>query len=311
MLRVNHLVWERTLRKNNRYTLTLIDAKFHTKSRLLGPDGRPLWRETTALDVALLLADAELILDLEKVAQHERVQRKSQLAPRRAELARECIRRFPGLEKLAEKIDRERLFYECATRRLGAPLEDREIRRRLREAATTLKRLFQKQSENPLYRIDDSEEMHDLKRKYSKWQRILTEEPPYIMISFVVPWHRFACQIAILLTTLAWPFWGTDLMRARSHDQPTVQFVQQALDYIGVKTITRAAIFKVLSTEGGLRTSVTLPSSRWPRKAKKARDSWLTEWSEPPSRTAPFSGLTTPLAMFWSLLMSDPPSDTL
>src|SRR5438270_1968308 len=184
MLRVNHLVWGRVHNKNNIHTYTLIDAKFYTKSRLLGPDGRSLWRETTAFDAAGLLADAELILDVEKVPQHERAQRKLELALRQAELVHQCIRRFPGLEALAEKIDRERLFYECATRKLGAPKVDRETPRRLREAATTLKRLLQKQSENPIYRVDDSDEMKELKEKQLEWQKILAEEPPYIRISF-------------------------------------------------------------------------------------------------------------------------------
>jgi hypothetical protein len=311
MLRVNHLVWERMHSQNNRYTHTLIDAKFYTKSRLLGPGGRPLWRETTSFDVASLLADAELVLDVEKVPQHERAQRKSQLDPRRAELVRECIRRFPGLEALAEKIDRERLFYECATRRLGAPKLDRETSRRLREAATRLKKLLQTQSEDPTYRIDQSAEMEVLKQRSLKWQEVLAEEPPYILNTFAVPWHRFAQQIEALFVILVWPFWGGDLLRVRSHDQPMVRFVQQTLDHIGVKTITRAAIFKVLATKGSLQKSVTPPSSRWPRKTKKEGDSWLKEWSRPPSETAPFRGLTTPQARFWSTLWREPRSGSL
>jgi hypothetical protein len=306
MLRVNHLVWERTHSKDNRYTLTLIDAKFHTKSRLIGPDRRPLWRETTSFDVAGLLADAELAFDAEKVPQHERAQRKSQLAPRRAELVRECIRRFPGLETLAAKIDRERLFYECASRRLGAPELDRETPRRLRESATRLKRLLKKQSEDEMYRIDDSEKMRALKDRSLKWQEVLTDEPPYILIAFAVPWHRFALQIATTFTILVWPFWGADLLRVRSHDQPTVRLVEQTLNYIGVKTITRAAIFKVLATKGSLRKSVSPPSSPWPRKTKKEGDTWLREWSKPPSETAPFRDLTTPQALWWSTLLSEP-----
>jgi hypothetical protein len=311
MLRVNHLVWERTHSKNNRFTLNLIDAKIYTKSRLLGPEGHPLWRETTPLNIAGFLADAELVLDIEKVPQHERAQRKSQLAARRAELVRECICRLPGLETFAEKIDRERVFYECATRRLGAPQLDRETPRRLREAATTLKRLFKKQSEDPMYEIGDFEEMKELKHRYPNWQKVLIEEPPYILIFFAVPWHRFAQEIATLFTILVWPFWGVDLLRVRSHDQPTVRFVQQTLDYIGVKTITRAAIFKVLSTKGTLQKSVNPPSSPWPRKTKKEGDSWLKEWSKPPSETAPFRDLTTPHARFWSTLWSEPRSDGL
>ena len=179
-------------------TWKLVDAKFSKGLNLFGPDWRPLWRNTTATDVAGLLADAELILDIEKAPKYEHERRRSELAPRRAELVHQFIYRFPGhrrLEMLAEAIDGERLFYECSVRETGAPTptyHQKKRRRRLREGATTLERKLREELQYHDYYDADTIE---IKGEYLELLERLSRFRLLPRTRFVKPWHRFAHRI--------------------------------------------------------------------------------------------------------------------
>lgn len=238
----------------------LVGVKFRKGLNLLGPDWKPLWRNTTSVDVAGFLADAKLILDIEKAPPPEQKQLKLVLASRRAELVSRFIYHFPGhtrLEVLAADIDRERLFYECALRKIGAPdIEpERQRRRRIREAATILER------ELPNSDLDGAEKILE------ELPRLRNTRPK----RFEVPWHRFARRICLEYMVALLPVELRDWPKARysrAHDAPQVRFVQQALDHIGVRTITRSAIYKVAYVPDGTET----PRPTRHRKPDEQRD---------------------------------------
>jgi hypothetical protein len=236
----------------------LVSVKFSKGLNLLGPDWRPLWRNTTPIDVAGLLADAELVLDIEKVPLPEQKQRKLDLAPQRAELMNHFMYYFPGgqrLEVLAADIDRERLYYECALRKIGAPdLEtNRKRRRRIREAATILER--------ELLLINNIDEYQTLLKELS---RLRNFRPRRLEIS----WHRLARRICLEYMVALLPFdlrAGLEVRYSRAHDSPQIRFVQQALNHIGVNTVTRPGIYKAAYIPDG--TEAPLPAHH--RKPKK------------------------------------------
>src|SRR5690242_18996682 len=93
-------------------------------STLVRPDGRPLWHEITCRQVAEILADAGIILELEKVPPHKRAQRKLELAPNRARMVDRFMLQYPGhtrLEEMASNLDFQRVLYRLAIRRMNAP----------------------------------------------------------------------------------------------------------------------------------------------------------------------------------------------
>lgn len=245
----------------------LVAVQFSKGIALLGPDWRPIWRNANSLDVAGLLADAELVLDIEKVAQPEQNQRRLALAARRAELVHNFMHRFPGyrrLEVLAQDIDRHRLYYECSVRKIGAPPieRNRKTGNGIREAATTLERELRRElSELGSYNINDPNEV-EIIEEHNKLLDQLSSFRVVHQKRFEVPWHRFArimyreYMVAFLPVNLTG--WTDAFAHSRSHNSSQVRFVQQALGHIGVKTVTRSAIYNaVYRPEGQIRAAWT------------------------------------------------------
>jgi hypothetical protein len=211
----------------------LVNAEI--ESTLVSPDGRPLWREITCRHIAEILADACIILELEKVPRHQRAQRKLELAPNKAQMVDRFLFQYPGqrsLEDVASLMDFERVLYRLAIARVRAPPQhDRNARRRLRRTAAALRQKLEA-------------ELRENGRNTAQHDELLTElsefqpSPP---TRFQLPWHSFAGRmfhgfVGMTRDPRTWP---------RSSDALGVRFVQQALAHIGV-VAERPAILKVV-----------------------------------------------------------------
>jgi len=231
----------------------LNDFEF-TNSELVGPDERPLWRQATFYHVAQYIADAMLVLRVEKGATaSERQQRKAQLAPRKKALIDFMINRYPGtplLESMAEIIDSCALLYQCSKQRFRAPEHDPKRRSRLRAAKATIERELAAEIERGSHpaevyfravQCDELERLRHLPISPSRYAR---------------PWHDFAREIY-------WSYIGmmTDpTVLTRSFDTMVVRLVQQVLMARVGEHVERPAILKVLSKEIGFANAlVTAP----------------------------------------------------
>jgi hypothetical protein len=214
----------------------LDDFEFVT-SKLMGPDGRPMWRQLTFYDVAALIADAFLVLKVEKGGATA-----DELAPRRKALMFFMIHCWPGarrLEATAEHIDAEAMGYRLAVERFKAPEHDPESRRGLRESKAAVKRRLAAEIERNA--------QHPAEADFCSGHRELLAAIARHRVSpsrFVLPWHEFARKMF-----RAWvPISRDPDVRTRSRDALAVRFVQQVLEYVG-KHVARPAILKVLSKE--------------------------------------------------------------
>jgi hypothetical protein len=206
-------------------------------SKLMGPDGRPMWRQLTFYDVAALIADAFLVLKVEKAGATA-----DELAPRRKALMSFMIYCWPGagrLEATAGLIDVEAISYRLAVQRFKAPKHDPESRRGLRESKAAVKKRLAAEIEQNA--------QHPAEADFCSGHRELLAAITRHRVSpsrFALPWHEFARKIF-----RAWVLISRDPdVRTRSRDALAVRFVQQVLEYAG-KHVTRPAILKVLSEE--------------------------------------------------------------
>ena len=205
-------------------------------SKLMGPDGRPLWRQTNCYDVAHLIADALLVLKVEKGGATA-----DELAPRKKALVYFMTHCFPGvrgLELMAEAIDCDAVGYQLAQQRFKAPKHDPESRRRLRQTRAAFKRALAAEMDRNQHpaQMDFLSEHSEMHKRVGR----LRISPS----RFVKPWHEFARKMF-----RKWVLLSRDPdVRIRSRDSLAVRFVQQALEYVG-EHVARPAILKVLLKE--------------------------------------------------------------
>jgi hypothetical protein len=206
-------------------------------SKLLGPDGRPLWQVTHCGDVADLLADTELMLDAEKGTLPSEPERRK---ARKRWLMEGYLYVHPGerrLNLMGVIIDVAALQYLAAKARFGAPKLDLKRQRRVREAAAALKRELAVESQ--------ANARHPARAEFCAEQNEMLKNLDRLRVApsrFAPPWHRFARDIFVSFVAMT----RDPDVRTRSRDARAVRFVQRTLAYIGVH-VGRPAIFKVLS----------------------------------------------------------------
>jgi hypothetical protein len=250
----------------------LNDFEFR-ESKLVGPDERALWRHATFYHVAGFIADAMLVLRVEKGATaSERQQRKALLAPRKEALVDFMIKYYPGarpLEYMAHIIDSCALLYQASKQRFRAPEYDGKGRSRLRAAKATIERELAAEIERS---------KHPAEAHFRAVQRDELERIRGLPISpsrFARPWHDFACEIY-------WSYFGTmtdPTVLNRSCNTMVVRLVQQVLMARVGEHVERPAILKVLSKEIAfakalVTASIPAPLTRELEQFMKIHDGW-------------------------------------